>query len=101
MKRIDVEGLPDDPLGAAGIFHQNWLEPIKRALGAGEDVMVVLPPADHTHGEWRKAAVAMLARKHTPARVNFVAGEGEHVEATGRYLAGAPGITGQYLRAAS
>ena len=100
MKRIDVEGLPDDPLGAAGIFHQNWLGPIERALEAGEDVLVVLPYADHTHGEWRKAAAAMLARKHTPARVNFVAGGSEPVDAVERYLAGAPGITGQYLRAA-
>ena len=101
MKRIDIEGLPDDPLGAAGVFHQNWLGPIERALGAREDVMVVVPSADHTHGEWRKAAVAMLARKHTPARVNFVAGEGEHVDATERYLAEAAAITGQYLETAS
>lgn len=101
MKRIEVEGLPEDPLGAAGLFHQNWLDPIERALDAGLDVMIALEPADHTHGEWRKAAVAMLARKHTPRRVNLVAGEGAALEAIEEYLAGAPGITGQYLQASS
>ena len=100
MKRIAVEGLPDDPLGAAGLFHQNWLDPIERALDLGEDVMVTLEPADHTHGEWRKAAAAMLARKHTPRRVLLVAGEGEALDAMEDYLARAPGVTGQYFEAA-
>ena len=97
MKRIEVEGLPHDPLGAAGLFHQNWLDPIERALQAGQDVMVALEPADHTHGEWRKAAAAMLARKHTPQRVNLVSGEGDAIDAVEAYLARAPGVTGQYL----
>ena len=101
MKRIEVEGLPDDPLAAAGLFHQNWTDPIERALGGGQDVLVALESADHTHGEWRKAAAAMLARKHTPRRVNLVAGEGEALAAIETYLAAAPGVTGQYLEAAS
>ena len=101
MKRIEVEGLPAEPLDAAGLFHQNWLDPIEKALGAGLDVMVVLPAADHTHKEWRKAVAAMLARKHTPRRVNLVGGEGPEVDAIEAYLAKAPGITGQYLEAAS
>ncbi len=101
MKRIEVEGLPEDPLGAAGLFHQNWLDPIERALDEGLDVMIVLEPADHTHGEWRKSVAAMLARKHTPRRVNLVAGAGGELAAVEEYLARAPGITGQYLEAAS
>ena len=101
MKRIEVEGLPDDPLAAAGLFHQNWTGPIERALDAGQDVFVTLERADHTHGEWRKAAAAMLARKHTPRRVNFVAGKSEALAAIQTYLAAAPGVTGQYLEAAS
>lgn len=100
MKRIEVDGLPDDPLAAAGLFHQNWLDPIERALDAGTDVMIVLEAADHTHAEWRRAAAAMLARKHTPQRVNLVAGAGDNVDAAEAYLAKAPGITGQYLEAA-
>ena len=100
MKRIEVEGLPEEPLAAAGLFHQNWLDPIERALEAGLDVMVTLDPADHTHSEWRRAAAAMLARKHAPRRVNFVAGENSALEATEAYLAKAPGVTGQYLECA-
>ena len=99
MKRIRVEGLPEEPLAAAGLFHQNWLDPIERALTGGQDVLVTLEPADHTHGEWRKAAAAMLARKHAPRRVMLVAGEGAALDATADYLAIAPGLTGQYLRA--
>ncbi|QPC99599.1 Rossmann fold domain-containing protein [Qipengyuania soli] len=97
MKRIAVDGLPDDPLAAAGVFHQHWLAHVEDFLGKGEDVMIVVPSADHTHSEWRLAIVAGLARKHTPRRVNMVAGEGEAVDATETYLAAAPGITGQYL----
>lgn len=100
MKRIAVDGLPDDPLAAAGVFHQHWLAHVEDVLGSGEDVMLELPAADHTHRDWRLAAVAGLARKHTPQRINMVAGEGEAMDATEVFLAGAPGVTGQYLEAA-
>lgn len=100
MKRITVEALPPEPLAAAGLFHQNWLDPIERALEAGQDVLIVMPPADHTHKEWRAAAVAMLARQYAPLRVNLVAGEGEAMEQTAQFLGNAPAITGQYLAAA-
>ncbi|MBX7483067.1 Rossmann fold domain-containing protein [Qipengyuania qiaonensis] len=97
MKRIMVDGLPDDPLAAAGVFHQHWLGHVEDVLVRGEDVMLQLPAADYTHREWRRAIVAGLARKHTPRRINMVAGEGDAVDATDTYLAHAPGITGQYL----
>ena len=97
MKRIAVDGLPDDPLAAAGVFQQHWLGYVEDVLSQGEDVMLELPSADHTHREWRLAMVAGLARKHTPHRVNMVAGEGAKVDLTAEYLARAPGITGQYL----
>jgi hypothetical protein len=97
MKRISVDGLPDDPLAAAGVFHQHWLAHVEGRLTAGEDVLLLLPPTDHGHREWRLAIVAGLARKHAPRRINMVAGQGEAVDATEAYLAGAPGITGQYL----
>ena len=97
MKRIAVDGLPDDPLGAAGVFHQHWLAHVEDQLARGEDVMIVVDSADHAHREWRLSIVAGLARKHTPRRVNMVAGEGDAVAEVEAYLAGAPGITGQYL----
>ena len=54
MKRIAVDGLPDEPLSAAGVFHQHWLAHVESILEAGEDVMLVLPSADHTHRDDRR-----------------------------------------------
>lgn len=97
MKRIAVDGLPGDPLAAAGVFHQHWLAHVETVLEGGEDVMITLAPSDHTHREWRRAIVAGLARKHAPRRVNAVAGEGADLDPVEAYLAKAPGVTGQYL----
>jgi len=97
MRRIEVLGLPDEPLAAAGAFHQHWLARVEDVLRQGGDAMIVVPGADHTHREWRLAIVAGLARKYAPLRVNMVAGAGAGIEATEAYLAKAPGITGQYL----
>lgn len=97
MKRVHVSGLPDEPLAAAGHFQQNWLTKIEAVLKDGEDVIVALPCADHTHREWRRSMAAGLARRHTPTRCNIVAGEGAAIDALGTYLAAAPGITGHYL----
>ena len=97
MKRVKVEGLPAEPVAAAGVFHQHWLPHIEAQLDAGEDVMVTMPPADHTHREWRRAISAGLARAHAPRRVNVVAGESAPLAAFERFLAEGPGITGQYF----
>lgn len=97
MKRIAVEALPEEPLAAAGLFHQNWLDPIERALAAGQDVTVVMEPADHTHAEWRRAAAAMLARKYAPCRINLISSREAAPDDIAAYLAAAPGVTGQYL----
>lgn len=97
MKRVTVDDLPAEPLAAAGVFHQHWLPHIEALLAGGADVMVTLAPADHTHREWRHGVAAGLARAHTPRRVNVIAGEGAVLDAFERYLADAPGITGQYL----
>lgn len=97
MKRVTVDELPAEPLDAAGVFHQHWLPHVEALLRSGEDVMVSLAPADHTHREWRRASAAGLARAHTPRRVNVVAGEGAALDAIESYLSRAPGITGQYL----
>ncbi len=101
MQRITVEGLPDDPLAAAGMFHRDWAEPIESALSRGKGLIISIAPADHTHREWRRAAVAMLARRHTPLKINMVAGEGNHAGALFDYLVSAPGVTGQYFEAAA
>jgi len=97
MKRIAVDDLPEDPLSAASVFHQHWLPYAEDALAGGADLLLVFAPADHTHRGWRIAAVAGLARKHAPLRVNAVAGKGDAITGAERYLAAAPGVTGQYL----
>ena len=98
MKVIAVVDLPSEPLAAAGVFHQHWLPRAEAALNAGEDIMLIFSPADHTHREWRRAIAMGLARRHAPLRVNAVAGEGaEVIDAFTSYLRDAPGVTGQYL----
>ena len=97
MRRVTVDDLPVEPLAAAGVFHQHWLPHIESLLEGGEDVMVALGSADHTHREWRLAVAAGLARAHAPRRINIVAGEQEALDAIERYLSDAPGLTGQYL----
>lgn len=97
MSRVSVDDLPADPLAAASVFHQHWLPHVEALLTSGEDVMIALAPADHTHREWRRAIAAGLARAHAPRRANVVAAEGAVLDSFERYLADAPGITGQYL----
>ena len=97
MKRLTITDLPDAPLEASRMFHAEWLGKA-RTLLAGDDLLIALPHANHTHTEWRCAAAAMLARAGVPKRAFVVAGEGEALDETERYLAAAPGITGQYLQ---
>ena len=99
MTIIEVGDLPADPLAAASAFHRDRLSPVRDALFAGRDVALILPFADHTHTEWRRSAVAMLARAHAPRRVNMVAGGAGAAVPIVAYLEQAPGVTGQYLPA--
>jgi hypothetical protein len=98
MKRIAVDDLPGDPLAAASVFDQHWLPYAEETLAAGDDLLLAFAPADHTHRAWRLAVITGLARKYTPLRVNGVAGEGAALGEAERYLAAAPGVTGQYLQ---
>ena len=97
MKRLTISELPATPLAASQVFHAEWLEKA-RALLAQDDLLIAVPPADHTHTEWRCAAAAMLARAGVPRRAFVVAGDGEALDETEQFLAAAPGITGQYLQ---
>ncbi len=93
---LRVGELPAEPLEAAAQFYAEVLPRIEAEFG--QDCVLVFPPADHTHRTWRLAAVQELARKHAPRRVNAVVSEDEAaIEAAGRYLASAPGVTGQLL----
>jgi hypothetical protein len=98
MPRLRVGALPGEPLAAAARFHAEDMPRALAALAQGGDLVLVFAPADHTHRDWRLAAVRGLARAHAPARVNAVAGDDEAALAAAcAYLERAPGVTGQLL----
>ena len=66
---------------------------------AGEDLVLIFLPADHTHRAWRLAAVQSLARELAPQRVNALASDSEKaLSAALTYLNSAEGVTGQLLQ---
>ncbi|MBB4857371.1 hypothetical protein HNO88_000678 [Novosphingobium chloroacetimidivorans] len=98
MAVLRVGALPDEPLAAAARFHADILPRALAALAGGENMVIVFDAADHTHRDWRLAIVRGLARQYAPLRVNAVAGGADDaIEAGLRYLAQAPGVTGQLL----
>lgn len=97
MRILAVEDLPQAPLAAAARFHDRFLPQAEAAL-AQDDLLLVFAPGDHTQRAWRLAAVQGLARAHAPRRVNAIEGADPIArEAAARFLATAPGVTGQVL----
>ena len=96
MRLIRASDLPGEALAAAADFHERVLPNI--APDCAEDMVIIFPPADHSHRAWRLAAVQSLARRHAPLRVNAVSSDDEAaIAATVDFLTHAPGVTGQYL----
>lgn len=96
MHRLDLTGLPDDPIAAAATFYAEIDRFLPRQ--AGEDLALIFPSADHIHSAWRLAVIQSLARARVPGRVNGVASASEAaIGAALAFLATAPGLTGQYL----
>ena len=94
MKLVRIAPLPDDAIATAAAFYAEWVE----RLPASKDLLLIFPPADHTHRAWRLAVVQGLAREHAPARVNALAGGNTAtVAAALAYLASADGVTGQCI----
>lgn len=94
LVRIEARELPEAPLDASAAFHARILPLARRA--AGNDLVLLFDPADHTHLHWRTAAVEELAREAAPCRVNgAVGGSSASVKAVCDYLDRAPGVTGQ------
>lgn len=94
-----VGPLPDDPLAAAAAFHAEVLPGVLMALhGSTDHLTLVFAAAGHPHEDWRRAVVATLARERTPMRINAIAGNDEGaIAGIAAFIAGAPGLTGQYL----
>jgi hypothetical protein len=100
MQQLEVGSLPEAALDAMGAFMALYLAAARERL-AHDDctaLAIILPPAAHGHRDWRLALARDLAREATPKRVNIVACHpGDARDATLRFLADAPGVTGQYL----
>ncbi len=100
QRTLAIGPLPDGALQAAGAFMAEHLEAARNILAEADTtaLAIVLAPAPHDHRDWRRALARDLARNTAPKRVNIVAGHpGEALEATLRFLADAPGVTGHYL----
>ena len=100
QRQLEVGLLPEGALDAAGAFMAFHLEAARALLADPETtaLAIVLPPAGPDHRDWRLALARDLAREAAPRRVNVVAGrEGGALAETLRFLANAPGVTGQYL----
>jgi hypothetical protein len=99
MRRLDVDSLPENALDAASAFMAEHLPAVRAMLADPEctALAIILAPAGHDHRDWRLALARDLAREAAPKRVNVVAGSpGPALEETLRFLADAPGVTGQY-----
>jgi hypothetical protein len=100
QRALEVGRLPASALDAASAFMAFHLEAARAALADPQTsaLAIILPPAAHDHRDWRLALARDLAREVAPKRVNVVSGvPGEARDRTLRFLADAPGVTGQYL----
>jgi hypothetical protein len=100
QRQLEVGLLPDAALDAAMAFMALHLEAARALLADPQTtaLAIILPPTGHDHRDWRLALARDLAREAAPKRVNVVSGpSGEPLELALRFLADAPGVTGQYL----
>lgn len=100
QRQLAIDLLPDGALDAQTAFIALHLEAARALLADPQTttLAIILPPAARDHRDWRLALARDLAREVTPKRANLVAGHpGEARNAVLRFLADAPGVTGQYL----
>lgn len=100
MRQLAIDTLPESALEAAAAFMAEHLTTARALLAepGTTALAIILPPAPYDHRDGRRALARDLAREAAPKRVNIVAGHpGDAREATLRFLADAPGVTGQYL----
>jgi hypothetical protein len=100
QRQFEVGLLPDGALDAQTAFMALHLEAARALLAdpATTALAIILPPAPRDHRDWRLALARDLAREAAPKRANIVSGQhGDARNAVLRFLADAPGVTGQYL----
>jgi len=92
-----VSDLPGSALEASAHFYAEHLQAASQAIGQ-DDLVIILPPADYKHSDWRRALARDLAREYTPARVNVIAARDDTQKlALIAYLSDAKGVTGHYV----
>lgn len=91
--------MPAEPLQAAAEFQGRIVPMVLAEVQGGARVLTLcFPPADHAHGDWRRALVATLARSIAPARINGLAADDEAAMAASlAWVEAAEGVTGQYF----
>ena len=97
---LEIGSLPESGLDASAYFIAHHLKVAEDMLEKADEggLAILLPSADVSHDDWRRALARDLARKYAPKRVNVIArGSDAATEATLAYLRDAPGVTGQYL----
>ena len=96
---IRIGNLPENPLEASLLFYNQYVPKAANTLTGGVDHLVfILPPADATHDDWRRAVARDLGRTYAPKQVSIIGGgDRASVDEVLAYLRAAPGITGQYL----
>ena len=90
-----------EPLAAAARFHAEYLPEIEDVLAGGSGVILQFGAAEEKPHRWRKEALAALARKYAPLRVNGVSplsgGDNAALQAAIDFLSGNEGVTGQLV----
>jgi len=100
QRQLEIGLLPTSALDAQTAVMALHLEAARALLAdpANTSLAIILPPAARDHRDWRLALARDLAREAAPTRVNIVSAHpGEALADTLRFLADAPGVTGQYL----
>lgn len=102
QRHLAANNLPEQPLDAATAFMAFYL-PEARSIMADPQttaIAIILPPADHSHRDWRRALARYLAREYAPKRANVLAASGGNPLAQMlQFLSDAPGVTGHYCEA--
>ncbi|WP_239804684.1 Rossmann fold domain-containing protein [Croceicoccus hydrothermalis] len=93
-----------EPLSAAARFHDYHLPHIENALNTTDVLTIRFSHAEEKPHRWRVEAIAALARRHAPRRVNGVApaqtiADEEAIAATIAFVDGNEGVTGQLILA--
>ena len=99
MHVVALAALPDSALAAAAQFYADILPQLPALFAQHDALALQLPAAPADHDDWRRSCARDIARAHAPARFNIIGGgDAEAVQASLAYLAGAAGVTGQYLK---